>query len=107
MALEGDPPCVDPQQPGTNTALNSGRQITDSFADQGLETGNIVPWLAARWTSEGENSRFRFVLRDGATFSDGTPLDADAVKANFEGIENNRRYVEKIGLFCIHIDSFC
>lgn len=86
VALEGDPLCVDPQQPGNNTALNIGRQITDSLTDQDPETGNIVPWLATSWKSEDDNRRFTFVLRDGATFADGSPLDADAVKANFDGI---------------------
>lgn len=86
VALEGDPLCVDPQQPGNNTALNIGRQITDSLTDQDPETGQIVPWLATSWKSEDENRRFTFVLRDGVTFSDGSALDADAVRANFEGI---------------------
>ena len=86
VALDGDPACVDPQQPGNNTALNIGRQITDSLTDQDPETGNIVPWLATSWKAEEDNRRFTFVLRDGATFSDGSKLDADAVKANFDGI---------------------
>lgn len=86
VALDGDPACVDPQQPGNNTALNIGRQLTDSLTDQDPETGNIVPWLATSWKAEEENRRFTFVLRDGATFSDGSKLDADAVKANFDGI---------------------
>ncbi|WP_233238430.1 ABC transporter substrate-binding protein [Bordetella sp. LUAb4] len=86
VALDGDPQCVDPQQPGNNTALNIGRQVTDSLTDQDPRTGAIVPWLATRWTVEDDSRRFTFVLREGATFADGTPVDADAVKANFEGI---------------------
>jgi peptide/nickel transport system substrate-binding protein len=85
-AMEGDPLCVDPQQPGNNTALNVARQISDSLTDQNPETGAIVPWLATSWKSEDDSRVFTFTLRDGATFSDGTPVDADAVKANFEGI---------------------
>lgn len=86
VALAGDPQCVDPQQPGNNTALNIGRQITDSLTDQDPRTGAIVPWLATSWKVEDDSRRFTFVLRDGVTFADGTPLDADAVKANFEAI---------------------
>ncbi|OZI37942.1 ABC transporter substrate-binding protein [Bordetella genomosp. 10] len=86
VALDGDPQCVDPQQPGNNTALNVARQITDSLTDQDPETGAIVPWLATRWTVDDDSRRFAFTLRDGVTFADGTPVDADAVKANFEAI---------------------
>ncbi|AZY49203.1 ABC transporter substrate-binding protein [Bordetella avium] len=86
VALAGDPLCVDPQQPGNNTALNIARQITDSLTDQDPKTGDVVPWLATHWEVEDDSRRFRFVLRDGVRFSDGTPLDAEVVKANFEGI---------------------
>jgi len=85
VALAGDPQCVDPHQPGNNTALNIARQITDSLTDQDPKTGAIVPWLATDWKVEDNSRRFTFVLRDGVTFADGTPVDADAVKANFEG----------------------
>ncbi|ALM87369.1 ABC transporter substrate-binding protein [Bordetella sp. N] len=86
VALDGDPQCVDPQQPGNNTALNIGRQITDSLTDQDPKTGAIVPWLATRWKVEDDSRSFTFVLREGVTFADGSPLDADAVRANLEGI---------------------
>lgn len=86
VALEGDPQCVDPQQAGNNTALNVGRQLVDSLTDQDPLNGAIVPWLAQRWEVDADSRRFTFHLREGASFSDGTPVDAVAVKANFEGV---------------------
>lgn len=86
VALDGDPNCVDPHQAGNNTALNVGRQLVDSLTDQDPQSGDIVPWLASRWEVDGESRRFTFHLREGVSFSDGTPLDAQAVKANFEQI---------------------
>lgn len=86
VALDGDPNCVDPHQAGNNTALNVGRQLVDSLTDQDPQTGEIVPWLASRWEIDAESRRFTFYLRDGVSFSDGSPLDAQAVKANFEKI---------------------
>jgi peptide/nickel transport system substrate-binding protein len=86
VALEGDPQCVDPQQAGNNTALNVGRQLVDSLTDQDPLNGAIVPWLAQRWEVDPDSRRFTFILREGATFSDGTVVDSAAVKANFEGI---------------------
>jgi len=86
VALDGDPNCIDPQQAGNNTALNVGRQVVDSLTDQDPKTGEIVPWLATRWEVDADSRRFTFHLREGVKFSDGSPLDAAAVKANFENI---------------------
>lgn len=87
VALDGDPNCIDPQQAGNNTALNVGRQIVDSLTDQDPQTGAIVPWLATSWDIDAQSQRFTFHLRDGVRFSDGTPLDAAAVKANIRQIQ--------------------
>ncbi|WP_210419278.1 ABC transporter substrate-binding protein [Acetobacter vaccinii] len=86
VAQSSDPLCLDPQQAGNNDSLNIGRQITDSLTDQRPDTGEIVPWLASRWTVSQDSRVFTFYLRPGVTFSDGTPVDAAAVKTNFEGI---------------------
>lgn len=86
FALAADPTCIDPQQAGANAALNVGRQIVDSLTDQDPETGEIVPWLASSWEVDPEAKTFTFKLRPDLTFSDGSPLDAAAVKANFDAI---------------------
>lgn len=86
VALDGDPNCIDPHQAGNNTALNVGRQVVDSLTDQDPQTGAIVPWLATSWEVDPQSRRFTFHLRDGVRFSDGTALDAAAVKANIEQI---------------------
>jgi peptide/nickel transport system substrate-binding protein len=39
--------------------------------------------LAASWRVSDDGLEYTFYLRPGVTFSDGTPLDADAVIANF------------------------
>ncbi|PFG57360.1 peptide/nickel transport system substrate-binding protein [Amycolatopsis sulphurea] len=86
LGLSSAPDCIDPQQAATNAALNVGRQVVDSLTDQDPKTGAIVPWLADHWTVGGESTSFTFHLRGGATFSDGTPVDAAAVKTSFDGI---------------------
>ncbi|MFT3797315.1 ABC transporter substrate-binding protein [Microbacterium sp.] len=45
--------------------------------------GNVVPGLAESWEYSDDGTAVTFTLRD-ATFSDGTPVDAAAVKANLE-----------------------
>ncbi|MCA8941935.1 MAG: ABC transporter substrate-binding protein [Planctomycetes bacterium] len=47
------------------------------------EAGRIVPGLAESWTFEDGGRAVRFVLRAGAVFHDGRPVDAAAVRAHF------------------------
>lgn len=86
VAIDTDPNCLDPQQVGNNNSLNIGRQLTDSLTDQDPQTGKIVPWLATQWQVSNDNRSFSFTLRDGVTFSDGTPFNSQSVKDNLEAI---------------------
>jgi peptide/nickel transport system substrate-binding protein len=43
------------------------------------DRGQLLPWLAVKWES-ADNLVWRFTLRDGVKFSNGAPLDAQAVK---------------------------
>lgn len=87
FALKEDPTCLDPQQSSVTTSLIVGRQLTDSLLDQNPDTGEIVPWLASDWTVADDLMSYSFTLRDGVTFSDGTPLTSEAVAANFDAIK--------------------
>lgn len=86
FAVSSDAGCADPQQVASNDAIWSARQIVDSLTDQDPQTGEIVPWLAESWEVNADASSYTFHLTDGATFSDGTPVDAAAVKANLDRI---------------------
>jgi len=46
--------------------------------------GNVEPSLAESWKYNADGTAVTFTLRDGLTFSDGTILDAPAVKAFFD-----------------------
>jgi peptide/nickel transport system substrate-binding protein len=46
--------------------------------------GAVVPGLAEKWSYSDDGTAVTFTLRDGLEFSDGTPLDAEAVKENLE-----------------------
>lgn len=84
FAVGSDAGCVDPQQVGSNDTIYSLRQIVDSLTDQDPATGKIVPWLAQSWEISADATTFTFHLRSGVTFSDGTPVNAQAVKDNFD-----------------------
>jgi peptide/nickel transport system substrate-binding protein len=48
------------------------------------EQGNAVPALATGWKYNADGTEITFTLRPGLTFSDGTPLDAAAVRKSLE-----------------------
>jgi peptide/nickel transport system substrate-binding protein len=45
---------------------------------------NLLPGLATKYAFSDDKKSVTLTLRDGATFSDGTPVDADAVKASLD-----------------------
>jgi peptide/nickel transport system substrate-binding protein len=58
------------------------RQYADSLVSQ-VSSGHIVPWLATAWSVSKNQLTWTFHLKPGVKFSDGTPLNAQAVVDNF------------------------
>jgi len=48
------------------------------------DEGKAVPWLAEKWSVSDDNLTWTFELKPGVTFTDGTPVDAEAVAYNFD-----------------------
>jgi peptide/nickel transport system substrate-binding protein len=59
------------------------RQYTDSLVSQ-ASSGHIVPWLATSWSVSANQLTYTFHLKPNVKFSDGTPLNAQAVADNFD-----------------------
>lgn len=57
----------------------------------GLTTVNpddtVSPVLAERWTAEQDGTSYRFVLKDGVTWQDGTPLTTDTIQLYLPDVE--------------------
>jgi peptide/nickel transport system substrate-binding protein len=68
----------DPHRIGTQTEYPQLNVIYDTLVATDPMTSEIIPRLAVSW--EQQPDRVRFTLRDGVTFQDGTPLDAEAVR---------------------------
>lgn len=47
-------------------------------------TGRPRPWLAESWTVDKEGREVTFAIRKGTSFTDGTPVDAEAVRYSLE-----------------------
>ncbi|CAB3888315.1 Nickel-binding periplasmic protein [Achromobacter insuavis] len=84
IAQSSFPPCLDLAQ--SARAQNASRQALDALLDQDKRTGEVVPWLATRWTYQDEGKTLVLRLRDGVTFSNGERFDAASVKANFDAL---------------------
>lgn len=48
--------------------------------------GQFAPGLATEWSVNEDATEYTFVLREGVTFHDGTPFNAEAVKFTFDRI---------------------
>jgi peptide/nickel transport system substrate-binding protein len=78
-----EPTCLDPHNNGDMPQTYVARQYLDSLVSERPD-GTVVPWLADSWTISPEGLTYTFKIKQGVTFHDGTPLDAAAVKANFD-----------------------
>ena len=59
------------------------RQFTDSLVEM-TRGGSFVPWLARSWSTNPGRTVYTFHLKRNVTFTDGEPLNAAAVVANFD-----------------------
>ena len=79
-----EPASLDPH---VSTASNDFRiavNVYDGLVRNTPGTLEIEPALATDWTISDDGLEYIFNLRDGVTFHDGTPFNAEAVKFNFD-----------------------
>jgi peptide/nickel transport system substrate-binding protein len=85
IGLDQEPPTLDPHASPSAVTYQIIADVTESLMYEGPD-GRIVPWLATAYTLSPDGRSFTFTLQRGATFSDGAPLDAEAVKWNLDRI---------------------
>jgi peptide/nickel transport system substrate-binding protein len=85
--INEEPDCLDPHISGLTVVQEIDRNLVDSLVAEN-PAGKIVPWLAKSWSVAKNLRSYSFTLRSGVTFSDGTPVTAAAIKANFDDIAN-------------------
>lgn len=76
-AVRGDAESMDPHAFAESVTHNVALLVHDTLVERDRQQ-RFVPALAARWTML-DAKRWRFELRPGVRFQDGTPLDADDV----------------------------
>lgn len=53
--------------------------------------GTLEPWLATHWSVSPDGKTYTFTLRDNVQFSDGSPFNAAAAKANLDAVLANAK----------------
>lgn len=79
------PDTLDPHRTGAAITSTVLRQATDPLIRKNLDN-EFVPGLATEWDISEDGLTWTFKLREDVTFHDGTPLNAEAVKASFDRI---------------------
>ena len=75
---------MDPAAAYDNISLRVTRMVYDTLVYDKIPSQDVIPGFAESWEISDDNTVFTFKLRDGVKFTDGTPVDAEAVKFSFE-----------------------
>jgi peptide/nickel transport system substrate-binding protein len=67
----------------SSPGLMMGNAVFDTLAAYTTD-GGWTPYLAESFTPNEDNTQWTMKLREGVLFHDGTPLNAEAIVANFE-----------------------
>lgn len=83
IGIQDDPDMLDPHRSRTY----AGRLVYTALCDKLVETDadlQFIPRLATAWEWSEDGKMLTMNLREGVTFHDGEPFDAEAVKFNLD-----------------------
>lgn len=84
--VETNTSSLDPATVFDPTGVSIVMQVYEQLLNYNEETGEIEPWLAEEYSVSDDGLTYTFKLREGITFHDGTPFNAEAVKFNIDRI---------------------
>lgn len=84
---DAEPSCLDPHVGGNYPQALLSTQYIEPLVGRDA-SGKITPWLASDWAMSEDGLTWDFTLTEGVTFTDGTPLDAAAIKTNIEHLQD-------------------
>jgi peptide/nickel transport system substrate-binding protein len=84
VARVKDAVTLDPAQANDGLSLNLTQEVLWGLTRFRPGSFDVIPALAERWSSSPDGKTWTFTIRKGLQFSDGTPVDAAAVKFNFD-----------------------
>lgn len=83
IAIGIEPDTLDPAGQTTTTVANLVDYAVETLVEIDKE-GNLQPGLAESWQVSKDGMTITLKLRDGITFHDGTPFNAEAAKASLD-----------------------
>jgi peptide/nickel transport system substrate-binding protein len=84
---DAEPTCLDPHVGGNYPQALISSQYLEPLVSRD-DDGTIIPWLASSWSESEDGLTWDFTLRDDVEFTDGSPLDAEAVQANVAHVQD-------------------
>ncbi|HWS50874.1 MAG TPA: ABC transporter substrate-binding protein [Microbacterium sp.] len=84
FAASSDPASLDPAFAQDGETFRVSRQMFEGLVGTEPGTADPAPLLAEKWESSEDGMSHTFTLKEGVTFHDGTPFNAEAVCANFD-----------------------
>ncbi|MBM7769592.1 ABC transporter substrate-binding protein [Glutamicibacter nicotianae] len=84
---DAEPSCLDPHVGGNYPQALVASQYLESLFTKDAD-GKIIPWLAESTEVSEDGLTRTITLRDGITFTDGTKLTAEAIKANIQHLKD-------------------
>jgi peptide/nickel transport system substrate-binding protein len=79
-----DPTALDGALVSDGESIRALYQMTEGLTRLRPGTSEVIPSLATDWTTSDDGLAWTFNLREGVTFHDGEPFNAEAVCFNFE-----------------------
>jgi peptide/nickel transport system substrate-binding protein len=84
FGLGGEPANLEPGNITDNNSIYVHDQIYDRLIKYEPGSTELTPGLATEWSASEDGTTWTFRLREGVTFHDGTPFNAEAVRVNVE-----------------------
>src|SRR5690554_4798748 len=84
FAASSDPASLDPAFAQDGETFRVSRNIFEGLVGTEPGTADPAPLLAESWDSAEDGMSHTFQLKEGVTFHDGTPFNAEAVCFNFD-----------------------
>ena len=83
IGLNEDPDALDPARGGSFVGRLVFAAVCDKLVDTN-QANEFIPQLATAWSWSPDSLSLTLTLRDGVTFHDGEPFDAEAARANLD-----------------------
>lgn len=84
---DAEPTCLDPHVGGNYPQALVSSQYLEPLVGRDAD-GKITPWLAQDWSVSDDGLTWNITLVPEKTFTDGTPVDAEAISVNIEHLQD-------------------